>query len=54
MGALPIIAETGFLQGELIIPKFIIQELQYIADSPDPREKNTWQKRTRHHKQDAE
>jgi len=38
-GRIADIAETGFLQGELIIPKFIIQELQYIADSPDPARK---------------
>ena len=34
-GRIADIAETGFLQGEIIIPKFIIQELQYIADSSD-------------------
>lgn len=28
--------ETGFLEGTIIIPQFILQELQYIADSPDP------------------
>ncbi|MXW43503.1 MAG: TRAM domain-containing protein [Candidatus Dadabacteria bacterium] len=38
-GRIADIAETGFLQGELIIPKFIIQELQYIADSSDPARK---------------
>ncbi len=30
------IAETGFLQGELIIPRFVLRELQTIADSSDP------------------
>lgn len=29
------IISTGFLYGTLIIPQFVIQELQYIADSPD-------------------
>jgi uncharacterized protein YacL len=30
------IAETGFLQGQLIIPRFVLRELQTIADSSDP------------------
>ncbi len=30
------VAEAGFIDGEFIIPKFIIKELQYIADSNDP------------------
>jgi uncharacterized protein YacL len=29
------IAQTGFLPGTLIIPRFVLNELQYIADSPD-------------------
>jgi len=29
------ICETGFLSGKLLIPRFILQELQQIADSPD-------------------
>lgn len=29
------IIKTGFLSGTLIIPQFVIQELQFIADSPD-------------------
>jgi uncharacterized protein YacL len=29
------IAKTGFLPGTLLIPRFILNELQYIADSPD-------------------
>lgn len=27
---------TGFLMGELVIPQFVLNELQYIADSSDP------------------
>ncbi|MFH1552805.1 MAG: PIN domain-containing protein [Candidatus Omnitrophota bacterium] len=27
--------ETGFLEGKLVVPRFVLQELQYIADSPD-------------------
>ncbi|MCC6260191.1 MAG: TRAM domain-containing protein [Anaerolineales bacterium] len=29
------IAKTGFLPGTLLIPRFVLNELQYIADSPD-------------------
>lgn len=29
------IARTGFLSGELLIPRFVLNELQYIADSSD-------------------
>ncbi len=29
------IARTGFLPGALLIPRFVLNELQYIADSPD-------------------
>ena len=34
-GRIADIARTGFLTGTLIIPRFILNELQYIADSPD-------------------
>lgn len=30
------IIEAGFLEGKLIVPGFILEELQHIADSPDP------------------
>lgn len=30
------VCETGFLEGTFIIPQFILQELQHIADSNDP------------------
>jgi len=30
------IAETGFLEGQMIIPRFVLRELQSIADSSDP------------------
>jgi len=30
------IAETGFLEGHMIIPRFVLKELQLIADSSDP------------------
>jgi len=29
------VAQTGFLIGTLLIPRFVLNELQYIADSPD-------------------
>jgi len=35
-GRIADIVETGFLGGFLIIPEFVLQELQHIADSPDP------------------
>lgn len=34
------VAETGFLEGELIIPQFVLNELQLIADSEDPVKRN--------------
>lgn len=30
------ICKTGFVDGSLIVPRFILEELQRIADSPDP------------------
>lgn len=35
-GRIADIVETGFLGGVLIIPEFVLQELQHIADSSDP------------------
>lgn len=29
------IVKTGFLEGRLIVPRFVLNEMQYIADSPD-------------------
>lgn len=34
-GRIADVAETGFLSGSLIIPQFILRELQQVADSPD-------------------
>jgi uncharacterized protein YacL len=34
-GRIADIARTGFLIGTLLIPRFVLNELQYIADSPD-------------------
>lgn len=38
-GRIADVAEVGFIEGVLIIPKFVIKELQYIADSSDPVKK---------------
>ncbi|KAF0145389.1 MAG: twitching motility protein PilT [Nitrospirae bacterium] len=34
-GRIADVCETGFIEGIFILPQFILQELQYIADSPD-------------------
>ena len=34
-GRIADIAQTGFLVGELLIPRFVLDELQHIADSAD-------------------
>jgi uncharacterized protein YacL len=35
-GRIADVCETGFLDGVFILPQFILQELQHIADAPDP------------------
>ncbi|HMK43652.1 MAG TPA: PIN domain-containing protein [Dissulfurispiraceae bacterium] len=35
-GRIADVIETGFIEGVFVIPQFILHELQYIADSPDP------------------
>ena len=35
-GRIADICETGFVEGTLLIPVFVLEELQHIADSPDP------------------
>lgn len=34
------IAETGFVGGTLVIPRFVLNELHRVADSPDPLRRN--------------
>ena len=34
-GRIADIAATGFIRGDLIVPHFVLNELQYVADSPD-------------------
>lgn len=35
-GRISDITETGFIEGSIIIPQFVLNELQHIADSSDP------------------
>jgi uncharacterized protein YacL len=35
-GRIADIGETGFVEGTLVVPQFVLQELQRIADAPDP------------------
>jgi len=39
-GRIADVCETGFLEGTLVIPQFILRELQHIADSSDPLKRN--------------
>ncbi|ACB59557.1 MULTISPECIES: PIN/TRAM domain-containing protein [Exiguobacterium] len=39
-GRITDIAKTGFVEGKLIVPQFVIGELQYIADSSDTLKRN--------------
>ncbi|HHV43632.1 MAG TPA: TRAM domain-containing protein [Firmicutes bacterium] len=39
-GRIADISKTGFLEGTLIIPQFVLEELQHIADSPDSLKRN--------------
>lgn len=34
-GRIADLCETGFLEGSLLVPKFVLKELQFVADSPD-------------------
>jgi uncharacterized protein YacL len=34
------LAETGFLDGTLVVPQFVLKELQYVADSSDALKRN--------------
>ena len=39
-GRMADVVATGFLQGALVIPRFVLDELRYIADSPDALRRN--------------
>jgi len=39
-GRIADIAETGFLDGAVVVPQFVLHELQMVADSPDSMKRN--------------
>jgi uncharacterized protein YacL len=39
-GRIADISQTGFIDGEMIVPHFVLNELQHIADSPDALRRN--------------
>lgn len=39
-GRIADISRTGFIRSEMLVPRFILNELQHIADSPDPLRRN--------------
>ncbi len=43
-GRIADVCETGFLDGSLVVPQFVLRELQYIADSQDPLKRNRGRK----------
>jgi uncharacterized protein YacL len=56
-GRIADVSATGFLQGDLLVPRFVLRELQAIADSPDALRRNRGRRgldmltrlRTEHH-----
>jgi uncharacterized protein YacL len=43
-GRIADVCETGFLDGTLVVPQFVLRELQYIADSQDALKRNRGRK----------
>ena len=43
-GRIADICRTGFVEGKLIIPKFVLNELQHIADSSDDLKRVRWRR----------
>ena len=39
-GRIADVCETGFLDGTLVIPQFVLKELQFVADSADSLKRN--------------
>jgi uncharacterized protein YacL len=39
-GRIADVAQTGFIEGTMLVPRFILNELQHIADSPDSLRRN--------------
>jgi uncharacterized protein YacL len=44
-GRIADVCETGFLEGTLIIPQFVLYEIQHIADLQDPVKKTVYRNR---------
>ncbi len=43
-GRINAISETGFLEGKLVVPRFVLHELQQVADSSDDEKRNRGRK----------
>ncbi len=43
-GRISAISETGFVEGKLIVPRFVLHELQQVADSSDDEKRNRGRK----------
>jgi uncharacterized protein YacL len=43
-GRIADVVETGFIDGTLVVPQFVLRELQYIADSQDTLKRNRGRK----------
>jgi uncharacterized protein YacL len=39
-GRISDISQTGFIQGTMLVPRFVLNELQHVADSPDALRRN--------------
>jgi len=39
-GRIAEVVESGFLEGTLVVPQFVLKELQFVADSSDPLKRN--------------
>ncbi len=39
-GRIADISRTGFVMGTMLVPQFVLNEIQHIADSPDPTRRN--------------
>ncbi|MGQ9622302.1 MAG: PIN/TRAM domain-containing protein [Candidatus Caldatribacteriaceae bacterium] len=39
-GRIADICKTGFIEGDLLVPRFVLRELQQVADSQDPLKRN--------------
>ena len=41
-GRIADISRAGFLAQPILVPRFVLRELQHIADSPDPIRRMAW------------